>query len=85
MLSTINRTLASFLLAKVAAEYLLGLLSHGTHSWQQFITPNELSEILKLNHLTPVLVQGTGYNPVTRTWYYQTDTSVNYCMYAIKT
>lgn len=40
--STINRTLQSFLFAKVAAEYITRKLPVGTHNWKQFITPSEL-------------------------------------------
>ena len=40
--STINRTARSWLLAIVAAEYLLRVLPIGTHRWRQFVTPDEL-------------------------------------------
>lgn len=39
VLSTINRTAESLLLAKVAAEYVLRMVPVGTHDWQKFITP----------------------------------------------
>jgi len=41
LLSTINRTLKSYALAIVGAEYVLGWVPRGTHNWQQFITPAE--------------------------------------------
>ena len=37
--STLNRTLKSFALAIVGAEYLLRWLEPGTHRWEQFVTP----------------------------------------------
>src|SRR5205085_8881846 len=40
--ATINRTLKSFALAIVGAEYLLGWLPRGTHRWDRLVTPNEL-------------------------------------------
>lgn len=39
VLSTISRTAESLLLAKVAAEYILGMVPSGTHDWNRFITP----------------------------------------------
>ena len=41
--STLNRTLKSFALAIVGAEYVLRWLEPGTHRWEQFVTPEELS------------------------------------------
>ena len=40
--ATLNRTLKSFALAIVGAEYVLRWLPLGTHSWDKFVTPNEL-------------------------------------------
>ena len=37
--STLNRTLKSFALAIVGAEYVLRWLEPGTHRWEQFVTP----------------------------------------------
>jgi 2-polyprenyl-6-hydroxyphenyl methylase / 3-demethylubiquinone-9 3-methyltransferase len=42
LVSTLNRTLRSFALAIVGAEYVLRWLS-GTHRWEQFVTPLELT------------------------------------------
>ena len=46
-LSTLNRTRRSFLVAKLGAEYVMRLLPVGTHDWRQFITPAELSGLLR--------------------------------------
>ena len=40
--ATINRTLKSFGLAIIGAEYILGWLPNGTHQWEKFIKPEEL-------------------------------------------
>ena len=37
--STLNRTLRSFALAIVGAEYVLRWIEPGTHRWEQFVTP----------------------------------------------
>ena len=41
--STLNRTLKSFALAIVGAEYVLRWVPAGTHQWEKFITPRELT------------------------------------------
>ncbi len=40
--ATLNRTVKSFALAIVGAEYILRWLPRGTHQWDKFVTPNEL-------------------------------------------
>src|SRR4029077_12633980 len=44
--ATLNRTLKSFALAIVGAEYVLRWLPRGTHRWDKFVTPNELEAAL---------------------------------------
>jgi 2-polyprenyl-6-hydroxyphenyl methylase/3-demethylubiquinone-9 3-methyltransferase len=39
---TLNRTLRSFLLAIIAAEYILGIVKRGTHTHRRFIKPAEI-------------------------------------------
>ncbi len=41
--STLNRNLKSYLLAVMGAEYVLNMLPRGTHSYERFIKPSELS------------------------------------------
>ena len=47
LLTTINRTLLSALFAKYAAEYLLRIVPQGTHEIEKFITPEEITRILR--------------------------------------
>lgn len=46
-ITTINKTPQSYALAIVAAEYLLNLVPRGTHSWDKFVKPEDLSSILE--------------------------------------
>ena len=46
IVATLNRTLKSFALAIVGAEYVLGWLPRGTHRWDRFITPEELERAI---------------------------------------
>jgi 2-polyprenyl-3-methyl-5-hydroxy-6-metoxy-1,4-benzoquinol methylase len=43
IISTLNRTPASYALAIVGAEYVTGLVPRGTHNWKKFLTPQELA------------------------------------------
>ena len=47
VLATLNRTLRSFALGIVAAEYILGWLPRGTHQWQRFLRPSEVARPLR--------------------------------------
>ncbi len=58
VLSTINRTLKSYALAIVAAEYVLGWLPRGTHQWDRFVTPDELEAHVSAAGLRPGALHG---------------------------
>jgi 2-polyprenyl-6-hydroxyphenyl methylase/3-demethylubiquinone-9 3-methyltransferase len=81
-LSTLNRTVKSFALAIVGAEYLLRWLAPGTHRWEQFVTPDELAAALRAAGLRVKRRQGMVYDPLRREWKLSTDLSVNYFMAA---
>lgn len=82
--ATLNRTLKSFGLAIVGAEYVLGWLPRGTHQWEKFVTPQELESALKTGGLTVRDRIGVTYNPLNATWRKSPDTDVNYMMIAAK-
>ncbi len=65
ILSTLNRTAASFALGIVAAEYLLQLVPKGTHDWQRFIKPGELLAMADRAGLLSKGLCGMSYNPLT--------------------
>ena len=78
--STLNRNPKSFLFAIVGAEYVLRLLPRGTHSYEKFIKPSELSRAVRQSGLTVMEMAGMGYNPITDLYSLSKDTSVNYLM-----
>ena len=45
VVTTINKTQLSYLLAIVAAEYVLGLVPQGTHEWEKFVEPKKLKNL----------------------------------------
>ena len=76
--STLNRNPKSFLFAIVGAEYVLNLLPRGTHEYARFIRPSELARDCRSAGLELAATRGMGYNPLTRRYSLQADTSVNY-------
>jgi 2-polyprenyl-6-hydroxyphenyl methylase / 3-demethylubiquinone-9 3-methyltransferase len=80
--ATINRTLKSFALAIVAAEYVLGWLPRGTHRWDKFVTPNELEAALARGGLQQCDARGVVYSPLRDRWFLADDMDVNYMMAA---
>jgi 2-polyprenyl-6-hydroxyphenyl methylase/3-demethylubiquinone-9 3-methyltransferase len=42
-LSTLNRSVPSYAVAILGAEYITGAVPRGTHDWSRFITPSELT------------------------------------------
>jgi 2-polyprenyl-6-hydroxyphenyl methylase / 3-demethylubiquinone-9 3-methyltransferase len=78
--STLNRNPKSFLFAIVGAEYVLKLLPRGTHEYARFIRPSELARHCRDAGLALQATQGMTYNPLTRRYRLQPDTSVNYLL-----
>ena len=78
VLSTLNRTWKSYLLAIVAAEYVLGWLPRGTHNWQRFVTPEELGRHLSAIGFKPPQFSGIVYDVIRDEWRLDPDTGVNY-------
>ena len=76
--STINRNPKAYLFAVIGAEYLLRLLPRGTHDYAKFITPAELGQFVRHAGLAVDSIKGMTYNPFTRIYSLNQDTSVNY-------
>ena len=78
--STLNRNPKSFLFAIVGAEYVLRMLPKGTHSYENFIKPSELSASARRAGLEITHIIGMQYNPLVDVYSLSPDTSVNYLM-----
>lgn len=46
-LTTMNKTLPSWLGGIIAAEHVLKLVPTGTHDWNKFISPTEIQRLLE--------------------------------------
>ena len=82
--ATLNRTMKSFALAIVGAEYVLGWLPRGTHDWAKFVKPLELDTALTRARLNVTTESGVMFNPLTGQWQLTSDTDVNYMVVAKK-
>ena len=80
--ATLNRTLKSFALAIVGAEYVLRWLPRGTHNWNQFVTPEEFSRFVRRGGLRVIERTGVVYNPLMDAWAVSGDLDVNYMLAA---
>jgi len=78
--STLNRNAKSYLFAIVGAEYILKLLPRGTHDYAKFIQPAELARMARESRLETAELIGMTYNPLTKIYKLEADTSVNYLM-----
>ncbi len=76
ILSTPNRTAQSKLLLVEGAERL-GMVPRGTHHWDDFVTPDELRELLAGAGLAMGEPQGIGWSP-TKGLHLSADLSLNY-------
>jgi 2-polyprenyl-6-hydroxyphenyl methylase/3-demethylubiquinone-9 3-methyltransferase len=83
--ATLNRNLMSFLLAIIAAEYILGIVKKGTHSFRKFIKPSELEDWASIFGLTRCDLTGLQYNPVLKKKRLGGKPTVNYLMHFKKT
>ncbi|MGI9343539.1 MAG: bifunctional 2-polyprenyl-6-hydroxyphenol methylase/3-demethylubiquinol 3-O-methyltransferase UbiG [Gammaproteobacteria bacterium] len=78
VLSTINRNLKSFAMAIVGAEYVLGMLPKGTHTYAKFIQPAELDAWGQAAGLTLADLTGLHYSPLSGAFSAGGDVDVNY-------
>ena len=79
--STLNRNLKSFVLAIVAAEYLLQLIPRGTHEYARLIRPAELGRWARAAGLSLREVAGIDFSPFTHAARLTRDPAVNYIVH----
>ncbi len=82
VMATINRTMKSYALAIVGAEYILRWLPRGTHEWDKFVTPDELADAMEANGCAVVDRKGVRYDVLRDRWVETSDLQVNYMVTA---
>lgn len=78
VVATLNRTLKSLALAKIAAEYVLGWVPRGTHDWRKFVRPSELAALMRAEGLQIADLRGFNYDVARDDWSLGRDLDVNY-------
>lgn len=79
--STLNRNPKAYAFAIIGAEYLMRLLPTGTHDFNKFIKPSELTRWCRAAGLQVTGMTGLQYNPLFKTYQLKDhDVSVNYLM-----
>ena len=84
VLATLNRTFRAFALGIVAAEYVLGWLPRGTHSWSRFVRPSEAARPLRRAGLRIDDLTGVVYDPLRDRFRLSRDVAVNYMLFATR-
>ncbi len=82
VMATINRTMKSYALAIVGAEYILRWLPRGTHEWDKFVTPEELADAMEANGCSVSDRKGVRYDVLRDRWVETSDLQVNYMVTA---
>ncbi|XP_030051044.1 ubiquinone biosynthesis O-methyltransferase, mitochondrial-like [Microcaecilia unicolor] len=83
-ITTINKTTMSYALGIVVAEKIMGIVPVGTHDWEKFISPEELERLLESNGFVMETLNGMLYNPLSGSWRWMENTSLNYAVHAVK-
>ena len=78
ILSTINRNLKSLIFAKIFGEYILNWIPIGTHQFEKFLKPEEITELLKLTKIKIKKIKGLEFNPILNKWLLSENTDINY-------
>lgn len=84
IVATLNRTLKSLALGKIAAEYVLRWVPAGTHDWNQFLKPEEIRLMLSEEPVAVSGPYGLVYDPFTDRWRHDDDADINYMMIATR-
>ena len=82
--STLNRNTKSYTHAIIGAEYILKMLTPGTHDYKKFIKPSELAQWMRQSELNLHDIKGLSYNPLSKNYKISDDISINYMVYARK-
>ncbi|MBY0501276.1 MAG: bifunctional 2-polyprenyl-6-hydroxyphenol methylase/3-demethylubiquinol 3-O-methyltransferase UbiG [Alphaproteobacteria bacterium] len=82
VVTTLNKTLKSYFFGVFVAEYILKWAPQGTHRWNKFIPPDELSQKLSILGLSNQDITGLGFSPLLREWSLVPSTDINYFLWA---
>ncbi|CAG9809396.1 unnamed protein product [Chironomus riparius] len=82
IITTPNRSIVSWIATELAV--LFKVFPKGTHDWNQFITPSEVSEILRNEDCRTSLVRGIWYTPILDKFNFIPYQGIHYALHAVK-
>ncbi len=83
-IATVNRTWTAYVLVILAAEHLLRVVRKGTHTYGNFIRPQEIVSWAAGTGLKVMDLSGFLYNPFTGNTRLSSFTKMNYLMHLRK-
>ncbi|XP_066143234.1 ubiquinone biosynthesis O-methyltransferase, mitochondrial [Euwallacea fornicatus] len=83
-ITTMSKTLLANFLGIFVVEDVIDLVPKGTHQFHKFIQPHKLQRIIEDRNFETKLIHGMFYNILTNEWNWCSNTSVNYCLHAVK-
>ncbi len=81
IVSTLNRTPKSYMLAIIMAEYVMGMVPKKTHNYNKFVKPSELSNMINGTKFSIMELKGLKLELPWRKWQLSNDIDVNYFAY----
>lgn len=84
ILSSLNRTLRSYVEGIVLAEKVLKWIPHGTHSWNQFWKPSELVQRCQQRGFTSFQLKGLHFSILDQKWRLSDTIGTNYFVCATR-
>lgn len=79
-ISTLNRSIISYLTSIIAAEHILRVVPKGTHKYKDFIKPYEILKQAEENSLEMIDIKGISYNPLFKSFKIIKNTNINYIL-----
>jgi len=83
-ISTINRTFLSYTLGILLSENILGIVPPGTHDWNKFVNPDDLTSWMNEANLNLQKLHGLTYIPGVEKWSWTGSTDISYILHAVK-
>lgn len=80
IVSTLNRTILSYLLGIIAAERILRWVPQGAHHWSQFLKPSEIVFELQDRDCVVKDIKGFCYDFLSKSWRLSSRLDVNYIL-----
>ena len=82
VISTINRNILSKFATIYLAENVLRWIPKGTHTYEKYIKPQEITNCLESKNFILKNLKGLVYNPIDMDWKLSNNTTINYfCAY----